>query len=83
MARPIRDFCHIQQIKYIAHIFRLDNSELQKQILFDRRAPTTAWTRLEKILEMDVLQIRRTMMKRNELLRVVDHRFTHEHPKAT
>ena len=47
MARPIRDFCHIQQIKYIAHIFRLDNSELQKQILLDWRAPTTAWTSLE------------------------------------
>ena len=31
---------------------------------------------------MDILQIRRTMMKRNELRRVLDHMFRHEHPKA-
>ena len=30
----ISSFCKIQHLKYVAHITRLDNSSLQKQLLF-------------------------------------------------
>ena len=43
--RPIRDFCYIQQLKYMGHICHLDNSELQKQVLFDLRMPKIEQTR--------------------------------------
>ena len=41
--RPIRDFCYIQQLKYIGHICCLGNSELHKQVLFDLRMPKIIW----------------------------------------
>ena len=31
--KAIADFCKIQHFKYIAHVTRLDNNSLQKQIL--------------------------------------------------
>ena len=80
---PMHDFCYIQQVKYIGHICRLDNSKLQNQMLFDRRMPKTICNKLERIFGMDILQIQRTLMKRNELMRVLGHMFRQERPKAT
>ena len=52
---PIRGFCLEKHFKYIAHICRLNNSALQKQVLFDVRCPKTIWTRIGKVLGVDML----------------------------
>ena len=44
---PIRDFCYLQHLKYVGPICRLDNSELQKQVIFDLRTPRKSWTGIE------------------------------------
>ena len=48
--KAIADFCKIQHFKYIAHVTRLDNNSLQKQILFKLR-----W--LSQARRMDILNI--------------------------
>ena len=70
--RPIRDFCFTQQVKYMGHVCRMDNSALQKQVLFDRRASKTVWNKTERTLGIDAQQIRRTMMNKREFHRVLD-----------
>ena len=65
--RPIRDFCFTQQVKYMGHVCRMDNSALQKQVLFDRRASKTVWNKTERTLGIDAQQIRRTMMNKSKL----------------
>jgi hypothetical protein len=50
----------------------MDNSALQKQVLFDRRASKTVWNKTERTLGIDAQQIRRTMMNKSELQRVLD-----------
>ena len=82
ITRPIRDFLYTQQLKYMGHICLLDNSELQKQVPFDHRMPKTIWNKLEWIFSMNILQIGRTMIKRNELMQVLDHMFRHKHRKT-
>ena len=66
----------------MGHIRLLDNSELQKQVRFDRSMPKTILNKLEWIFSMNILQIGRTMIKRNELMQVLDHMFRHKHPKT-
>jgi len=36
-SQPIEEFCHIQHLKYIAHICRMSNDTIQKLVLFDKR----------------------------------------------
>ena len=46
----ISSFCKIQHLKYIAHITRLDNASLQKQLLFrtDRKKNSRdIWIKME------------------------------------
>ena len=49
----ISPFCKIQHLKYIAHITRLDNASLQKQLLFktDRKKNSRdIWVNMERDL---------------------------------
>ena len=82
---PIRDFRLLPTTPqvYRSHICRLDNSEPQKQVLFDTRTPRRIWNRIERLLDIDVQQARRTMIKRNEYMRLLDQRFKQERPKPT
>ena len=80
--RPIRDFCLAQHLKYLAHICRLDNNALQKQVLFDTMTPRTMWNRIEKILGVDVQQARKMMMAKTDFLRLMDTRFHQERPEV-
>ena len=79
--QPIRMFCYKQQIKYIAHICRLGNNELQKQILFERNSTRRIWIKFENLLGLDAQQIKRTMMKKSDFTRLLDMMFSEEHPK--
>ena len=52
--------------------FRLKNSALQKQVLFDVRCPGTTWTRIGKVLGVDVHQVRRMTMAKADFKRLLD-----------
>ena len=68
---PIKPFCFKQHLQYIAHICRLQNTELQKQLLFDTRS-SGKWTKYENLLGLDAQQIRRTMMSKPDFKRLLD-----------
>jgi hypothetical protein len=71
--QPIKSFCLQQQLKYLAHVCRMDNGDMRKQILFDERS--SSWARLERLLGIDAPQIRRMMMNRTNfqcLLNAID-----------
>ena len=70
----IKSFCQIQNLKYIAHVTRLNNNALQKQFLFSEQKPGThcRWRRISSLLGIDESQIRRTMQKSPEFLRLLD-----------
>jgi hypothetical protein len=59
--QPIQDFCHIQYLKYIAHVSRMKNDAIQKQVLFDKRK---TWKKLEDLLGIDSQQALRSMMNK-------------------
>ena len=80
---PIRNFRYLQHLKYVGHVGRLGNSELQKQVIFNLRTPRKIWTWIKRLLEVDVQQARERMMKRTQFLQLLDHRFKQERPKAT
>ena len=79
---PIRDFCLAQHFKYLAHICRLDNNALQKQVLFNILTPRKIWNRIEKVLGVDVQQARKMMMVKTDFLRLLNTRFQQERPEV-
>ena len=70
----IKSFCQIQNLKYIAHITRLENNALQKQFLFSNQRPGTQcrWKKMSSLLGIDESQIRSSMQRSPEFLRLLD-----------
>ena len=68
--QPIKTFCTIQQLKYLAHICRMSNSDLRKQILFEERSGK--WSKFERLLGIETQQLRRTMMDRGNFKQFID-----------
>ena len=68
-------FCQIQHLKFMAHVARMDNDTLQKQLLFTDYPKTKCqWLPLANDLGIDPIQLRRTIFdkeKLNELLQVI------------
>jgi len=56
----INHLCQKQHQKYIAHITRLDNDNLQKQLLFCH--PSSRWGKLSMLTGVDDSQLRRTCL---------------------
>ena len=52
--------CYEQQMKYFAHNCRIENDQLQKQLLFNTNS--SKWTKFENLL---ALQLRRIMMAKS------------------
>ena len=73
---PLCDFCYKQHLQFIAHICRLENSALQKQVLFDVNTPGKVWKNIERILGVDTQQARRTMMDKASYMRLLEARLT-------
>ena len=51
----ISSFCRIQHLKYIAHVTRLENDSLQKQLLFTtnhKKYSRDPWIKTEKELKI-------------------------------
>ena len=70
----IKSFCQIQNLKYVAHITRLENNALQKQFLFSNQRPGTQcrWKKISSLLGIDQSQIRSSMQRSPEFLRLLD-----------
>ena len=70
----IKHFCDIQHLKYVAHITRLENSSLQKKLLFCKSSNIySRWKKLSKLMGIDEIQLRRTMRDRKEFQQLVTH----------
>ena len=68
-------FCKIQHFKYVAYITRLGNNSLQKQILFAserKKYIRDHWTKMEKELDLDKMQIQKTMQNRKEFMSLIN-----------
>ena len=58
-------------MKYIAHITRLDNDAIQKQLLFTtnhHKYSRGKWTKMEKELNISKMQIQNTMQTKNKFM---------------
>ena len=63
----LKHFCEIQHLKYIAHITRLDNDSIQKQLLFCQSSNSSnRWTKLSNITSIDEIQLRRNKIDRKK-----------------
>ena len=74
----ISSFCKIQHLKYIAHITRLDNASLQKQLLFktDRKKNSRdIWVNMERELNISKEQIQKTMQTKNKFMSLLHQVF--------
>ena len=73
---PIQNFCQIQHLKYVAHVTRLPNSAIQKQILFRtnrRRYARDPWVKYEAITEMSKQQLQREMQDKQRFLTLMEN----------
>ena len=76
---PISSFCRIQHLKYIAHVTRLENNSLQKQLLFTtnhKKYSKDPWIKFEKELNISKIQIQKMMQNKKEFMSLLYHIFT-------
>ena len=79
---PIQNFCQIQHLKYVAHITRLPNSAIQKQILFRtnrRRYARDPWVKYEAITEMSKQQLQHEMQDKQRFLTLMENLLGTQH----
>ena len=65
----IRRFIKEQQLKYLAHVCRMNNNDMRKRILFsknNKKHAISIWISWERTLKMDKGQILRTMMDKKK-----------------
>ena len=70
----IASFCKIQHMKYIAHITRLDDDAIQKQLLFTtnhQKYSRDKWTKMEKELNICKMQILNMMQTKNKFMSIL------------
>ena len=61
-------------MRYIAHVTRLDNDALQKQILFStnhKKYTRDRWIKLEKELSLSKMQIQKMMQNKKQFTSLV------------
>ena len=74
----ISSFCKIQHLKYIAHVIRLDNSSLQKQLLFSttqKKHARDPMIKAEKDLNISKMQIQKPMQNKTEFMSLLHQVF--------
>ena len=67
----ISSFCKIQHLKYLAHVTRLENSSLQKQLLFSttqKKYARDPWLKAEKDLNISKMQIQKEMQNKTKFM---------------
>ncbi|XP_058501112.1 uncharacterized protein LOC131469792 [Solea solea] len=71
-SQPIENFCHVQSLRYVAHICRMPNDAIQKKVLFDKRR---SWRKIEETLGVSKQQALKTMMIKKDFERMLEIRF--------
>ena len=74
----ITSFCKIQHLKYLAHVTRLENNSLQKQLLFStnhKKYSRDKWVKLEKDLGLEKMQIQKMMLNKKEFMSLLYNTF--------
>ena len=67
----ISNFCKIHHLKYIAHVTRLENSSIQKQLLFRtdcKKYTRDRWKKYEAQTGMATMQLQREMQDKNKFI---------------
>ena len=75
---PLRDFIHVQFLRYIAHITRRPNDHPTKTALFieaTRKNVKSVWTKVQFLVGLDRDDIISKMVKKEEFERVLAERF--------
>ena len=75
----ISSFCKIQHLKYLAHVTRLSNDSLQKQLLFackHKKYYRDPWLKHEKELLISKMQIQKMMQNKKEFMSLLYQRYT-------
>merc|ERR1712055_266426 len=83
---PLRDFLHVQFLRYIAHIVRRPNDHPTKTALFieaTKKNVKSVWTKVQFLLGLDRDDIINKMVKREEFEGVLAERFTFLRARAT
>ena len=74
-SEPISKFCLGQHLKYIAHVTRLPNSSVQKQLLFrtnKKRYARDPWRNYEQVTGISKTQLQREMQNKQQFLSLLD-----------
>ena len=83
---PLRDFIHVQFLRYIAHIVRRPNDHPTKTALFieaTKKNVKSVWTKVQFLLGLDRDDIITKMVKREEFERVLAERYPFLKARAT
>ena len=83
----ISSFFKIQHLKYIAHVTRLENDALQKQLLLfkleHKKYSRDPWIQMEKDLNISKEQIQITMQNKQEFMSLLHQIYNQGHSKDT
>ena len=74
----ISSFCRVQHLKYLAHVTRLSNDSLQKQLLFScdhKKYWRDPWLKLEKELLLSKMQIQKMMQNEKEFMSLLYQQY--------
>ena len=74
-SEPISKFCLGQHLKYIAHVTRLPNSSIQKQLLFrtnKKRYARDPWSKYEQVTGILKTQLQREMQNKQQFMSLLD-----------
>ena len=80
---PIPNFCQIQHLKYIGHVTRLQNSAIQKQVLFRtnrKRYSRDPWRKYETMTNLDKGQLQREMQDKKRFPSLLETIFNDTQP---
>ena len=83
---PLRDFIHVQFLRYIAHIVRRPNDHPTKTALFiqaTKKNVKSVWSKVQFLLGLDRDDIITKMVKKEEFERALAARFPFLKAKAT
>ena len=81
-SEPISKFCFGQHLKYIAHITRLPNSSVQKQLLFrtnKKRYARDPWRKYEQVTGISKTQLQREMQNKQQFMSFLDDILDTQH----
>ena len=76
--KNISSFCKVQHLKYVAHVTRLENSSLQKQLLFSttqKKYARDPWIKVEKDLNLSKMQIQKQMQDKTKFMSLLHQVF--------